>query len=64
MPRKEKFLYGTPKTYPYYFKAKRGKSDEFTSGVFKTKKAAKAAAKKYAPNAKPSYKIRIIDRRK
>jgi len=57
--------YGKPKTYPFFFRAERGKGDTFISGTFKTKKACRAASKTY-PSAKSNsnYRIRIIDRRK
>jgi hypothetical protein len=60
----KKVHYGKPSSYPYYFRAERGRADIFISGTFKTKKAAKTAAQTYAPKAKPPYKIRLIDRRK
>jgi hypothetical protein len=62
-------LFGKPSSFPYYFRADRThlqghRSDVFTSGSFKTKKAAKEAARSYAPNARPPYRIRVIDRRR
>jgi hypothetical protein len=56
--------HGKPSSFPFYFRAERGRGDTFISGVFKTKRAAKSASEKYAPRAKPRYRIRVIDRRK
>lgn len=52
--------YGKPSSYPYYFKAGKG-FNSFTSGTFKTKKAAKEAAQDYGKRTGLPH--RVIDRR-
>jgi hypothetical protein len=58
---KKSYLFGTPRTYPYHFVAKRGKGDTFYSGAFKKKSVAQERANELREKG---YSVRVKDRRK